>query len=136
MIEKLNLYSKKSTSSAYTLLPTKINWSYYLKMTNLSHFQYLLFDYFNQYILTAFLEHLLYLCALQILSHLVITEHKEVDIIISVELIRKLRLSDVNLPKGTQLVCDSQESNLVLIESRLNVLLVTMCIVVLNYISV
>lgn len=45
-------------------------------------------------------------CALQILPHLINVDYKEVDITVSVVLTRKLKLSEVNLPKGTQLVGD------------------------------
>ena len=87
MIEKLNFYPKKSTFSAYTLLPTKIDCFSYLKRTSVSHFQYLLFDYSTTVVFIAFLNTCvpcMALCALQILSHLIITKCKEVDIIISV----------------------------------------------------
>lgn len=47
--EKFHLCSKKSTSLVYSPLPTKVDCSYYPKMTSLSHFQHLLCDYLHHY---------------------------------------------------------------------------------------
>lgn len=109
MIEKLNLCYKMSTSSVYTLLPTEIYCSCYPKMTSWTHFQYLLFTIPTTTVLTAFLEPLLctrhgVVCFTNIISfHNHRTQRGRHYYLSCTD---KETESEVNLPKGTQLVCD------------------------------
>ena len=64
--------------------------------------------------------------ASHILFYLIITEHKVLDIITSVVPMRELKLSEVNLCKGHSSYGTEPETNLGLMESKVNVLSVTM----------